>query len=158
MEFLDGFSPSAIWAPNFKGLGACVGVETVTESAQQVAFLRIAQRSASRAIHIHPDPSRSLFRLLRSRRAAIRNGASCATPLADLCPVRNAYPLETLPKELRPSRPQGVSPVFRTALRSVCADQGAFHSRCTPLQALGDSPPLALATPAGVGLGQGVVV
>jgi hypothetical protein len=26
------------------------------------------------------------------------------------------------------------------------------------LQALGDSPPLALATPAGVGLGQGVVV
>ena len=51
-----------------------------------------------------------------------------------------------------------VSPVFRTALRSVCADQGAFHSRCAPLQALGDSPPLALATPAGVGLGQGVVV
>jgi hypothetical protein len=26
------------------------------------------------------------------------------------------------------------------------------------LQALGDSPPLAVATPAGVGLGQGVVV
>ena len=103
MEFLDGFSPSAIWAPNFKGLGACVGVETVTESAQQVAFLRIAQRSASRAIHIHPDPSRSLFRLLRSRRAAIRNGASCATPLADLSPVRNSCPCrkaaaKTLPK------------------------------------------------------------
>jgi hypothetical protein len=56
------------------------------------------------------------------------------------------------------SRPQGVSPVFRTALRSVCADQGAFHSRCASLQALGDSPPLAVATPAGVGLGQGVVV
>ena len=88
----------------------------------------------------------------------MKNGASCATPLADLSPVRNACPLETLPKELRPSRPQGVSPVFRTALRSVCADQGAFHSRCAPLQALGDSPPLALATLAGVGLGQGVVV
>src|ERR1035441_6640095 len=88
----------------------------------------------------------------------MKNGTSCATPLADLCPVRNACPLETLPKELRPPRPQGVSPVFRTALRCVCADQGAFHSRCAPLQALGDSPPLALATPAGVGLGQGVVV
>jgi hypothetical protein len=95
---------------------------------------------------------------LRSRRVAVKNGASCATPLADLCPVRNACPLETLPKELRPSRPQGVSPVFRTALRCVCADQGAFHSRCASLQALGDSPPLAVATPAGVGLGQGVVV
>ena len=47
---------------------------------------------------------------LRSRRAAVKNGTSCATPLADLCPVRNVYPLETLPKELRPSRPQGVSP------------------------------------------------
>jgi hypothetical protein len=56
------------------------------------------------------------------------------------------------------SRPQGVSPVFRTALRCVCADQGALHSRCAPFQALGDSPPLAVATPAGVGLGQGVVV
>jgi len=65
---------------------------------------------------------------------------------------------KTLPWERCPPRPQGVSPVFRTALRSVCADQGAFHSRCAPLQALGDSPPLALATPAGVGLGQGVVV
>ena len=95
---------------------------------------------------------------LRSRRAAVKNGTSCATPLADLCPVRNAYPLETLPRERRPPRPQGVSPVFRTALRSVCADQGAFHSRCAPFQALGDSPPLAVATPAGVGLGQGVVV
>src|ERR1035438_4500357 len=100
---------------------------------------------------------------LRSTCAAVKNGTSCATPLADLCPVRNACPCRTatakiLPKELRPSRPQGVSPVFRTALRSVCADQGAFHSRCAPLQALGDSPPLAVATPAGVGLGQGVVV
>jgi len=37
-------------------------------------------------------------------------------------------------------------------------DQGAFHSHCAPFQALGDSPPLAVATPAGVGLGQGVVV
>ena len=35
---------------------------------------------------------------LRSGRAAVRNGASCATPLADLCPVRNVSPLETLPK------------------------------------------------------------
>src|ERR1035441_10009380 len=95
---------------------------------------------------------------LRSSPAAVKNGTSYATPLADLCPVRNAYPLETLPKGLRPLAPARVSPVFRTALCSVCADQGAFHSRCAPLQALGDSPPLAVATPAGVGLGQGVVV
>ena len=95
---------------------------------------------------------------LRYRRAAVKNGTSCAAPLADLCPVRNACPLETLPKGLYPLAPARVSPVFRTALRSVCADQGAFHSRCAPLQALGDSPPLAVATPAGVGLGQAVVV
>ena len=85
LRFLEGSGPlTTFWFSKY--------VETVTESAQQVAFLRIAQRSASRAIHIHPDPSRSLFRLLRSRRAAIRNGASCATPLADLSPVRNSCP------------------------------------------------------------------
>jgi hypothetical protein len=65
---------------------------------------------------------------------------------------------KTLTRERRSPRAQGVSPVFRTALRSVCADQGAFHSHCATLQALGDPPPLALATHAGVGLGQGVVV
>jgi hypothetical protein len=72
---------------------------------------------------------------LRSRRAAVKNGTSYATPLADLSPVRNACPLETLPKELRPSRPQGVSPVFRTALRSFVQTKGLSTLaalRCKP--------------------------
>jgi hypothetical protein len=46
---------------------------------------------------------------LRYRRAAVKNGTSCAAPLADLCPVRNACPLETLPKGLYPLAPARVS-------------------------------------------------
>ena len=40
---------------------------------------------------------------LRSRRAAVKNGTSCATPLADLCPVRNACPCRTATAKTLPN-------------------------------------------------------
>jgi hypothetical protein len=94
----------------------------------------------------------------RKKRHVLRYPSSGPVSCPQRLPLCRTATAKNLPKGLRPLAPARVSPVFRTALRSVCADQGAFHSRCAPLQALGDSPPLALATPAGVGLGQGVVV
>jgi len=86
---------------------------------------------------------------LRSRRAAVKNGASCATPLADLSPVRNSCPCrtattKTLPKGLRPLAPARGLPSlphcaalrlcrprgFPLSLRSV-ASPGRFPSPCS---------------------------
>jgi hypothetical protein len=67
----------------------------------------------------------------------VKNGASCATPLADLCPVRNAYPLETLPKGLRPLAPASHSPIFRASLVQTSAALRPFHFRCALVARVG---------------------
>ena len=79
---------------------------------------------------------------LRSRRAAVKNGTSCATPLADLCPVRNAFPCrtattETLAKGLRPLAPASHSPIFRASLVQTSAALRPFHFRCALVARVG---------------------
>src|SRR5277367_1550557 len=50
-------------------------------------------------------------------------------------------------QELRPSRPQGVSPGFRASLVQPSASLRPFHSRYRSVSRVGDPPPLAVATP-----------
>src|ERR1700686_4791986 len=67
---------------------------------------------------------------LRYRRAAVKNGASCATPLADLCPVRNACPLETLSKGLCPLAPaRGLPSLLHCAALRLCRPRVCFSRR-----------------------------
>ena len=67
----------------------------------------------------------------------MKNGTSCATPLADLCPVRNAFPLEALPKGLCPLAPASHSPIFRAALVQTSAALRPFHFRCALVARVG---------------------
>jgi hypothetical protein len=67
----------------------------------------------------------------------VKNGTSCATPLADLCPVRNAYPLETLPSSaprVRKGYPQS------SALRCAPFVQTKGHSTPASRSAGSDKP------------------
>jgi hypothetical protein len=50
-------------------------------------------------------------------------------------------------QELRPSRPQGVTPGFRASLVQPSASLRPFHSRYRFVPRVGDPPPLAVATP-----------
>src|SRR5271155_5371255 len=45
-------------------------------------------------------------------------------------------------QELRPSRPQGVSPIFRASLVQTSAALRPFHSRCRFVSRVGDTPRL----------------